>query len=337
MATVSVIVPNYNHGQFLRQRMETILAQTYRDFELILLDDASTDGSQEILREYISREVNPPRQAGSSPPKVRIEFNEVNSGSPYPQWGKGVRMSSGKYIWIAESDDYADERLLERLVGVLESDPRIAFAYCRSRVVEEDGRDADFADRYAPHDNPERWMVDYVADGREECATYFTYDNIVANTSSAVFRRSAWDAAGGVDETMRTSGDWKLWAAMALTGKVAYVSEPLNYYRKHGQTVRSQVSAARVICEELTVVRWIIDRVTPSKAALAKAGRVASPRWVPVVLSGRTPPELRREILKSARVLDPHPYRWALRPAVAAVGRKIWRHWRDLRSGFVRR
>src|SRR5215467_7397297 len=120
MPTVSAIVPNYNHAPYLRKRIESILAQTYQDFELILLDDCSTDNSREILASY-----------GNSS-KVRIEFNETNSGTPFKQWNKGVRLARGKYIWIAESDDYADDGFLERLASRLDAEPGAGFAYCRS-------------------------------------------------------------------------------------------------------------------------------------------------------------------------------------------------------------
>src|SRR5260370_20691240 len=96
MPTVSVIIPNYNHARYLRQRIESVLRQTYQDFEVILLDDCSTDDSRSILSSY----------AGDS--RVRMEFNEVNSGSTFKQWNKGVRLARVEYVWIAESDDYAD-------------------------------------------------------------------------------------------------------------------------------------------------------------------------------------------------------------------------------------
>lgn len=320
MRTVSVIVPNYNHAPYLRQRVDSILAQTFQDFELILLDDCSTDDSRSILSQYANNG------------RVRVEFNETNSGSPFRQWAKGVRKSEGKYIWIAESDDYADEHLLERLVAVLESDETLAFAYCRSWRVDESGNRVSFEDQGRPHDDPRRWEADYVADGREECLKYFTYDNIVSNASSAVLRRGAWDEAGGVDETMCTSGDWKLWAALAMTGKIAYLSEPLNYYRKHRQTVRSRASGARVINEELQAVRWIFEQVAPTRAALLKAGAVAAPRWVPVVMSAHVPMQMKMRVLKSALAIDPQPIRHSVGPAVSTVGRKFQRYWRDLRA-----
>src|ERR1700686_241166 len=101
---VSIIIPNYNHARYLRKRMDSVLGQTFQNFELILLDDCSTDESRSILLEY------------ATDPRVRIDFNEKNSGSTFRQWNKGVRLAHGEYVWIAESDDYADPHLLERLV-----------------------------------------------------------------------------------------------------------------------------------------------------------------------------------------------------------------------------
>src|SRR3984893_17231816 len=100
---VSVIIPNYNHAAYLRQRIDTVLRQTYQDFEVILMDDCSTDDSRTIISEY------------SSDPRIRIELNETNSGSTFRQWKKGIALARGEYIWIAESDDYSDERFLEQL------------------------------------------------------------------------------------------------------------------------------------------------------------------------------------------------------------------------------
>src|ERR1700751_6274658 len=122
--TVTIIVPNYNHARFLRKRIDSILNQTFQDFELILLDDCSTDESRSILSSY------------ASDPRVTIEFNEENSGSTFRQCNKGVRLARGKYVWIAESDDYADERLLERLVAILDAERQVVFVNCRSWRVD---------------------------------------------------------------------------------------------------------------------------------------------------------------------------------------------------------
>src|SRR5690348_715522 len=231
MPKVSVIVPNYNHARFLRQRMDSILTQTFQDFELILLDDASTDDSRSILSSY------------AADPRVRLDFNETNSGTPFKQWNKGVSLAHGKYVWIAESDDYADPRLLERLVSSLEAEPRTAYAYCRSwRVSKDDELDgyADYYLFYLQEFNSQRWTSDYRADGVDECRNYFFRANLVPNASAVLFRRAVFEQVGGADESLSLCGDWKLWAALALTGEVAYLAEPLNYFRFHDATMRSK-------------------------------------------------------------------------------------------------
>ena len=103
---VSIIIPNYNHAQFLERRIESVLNQTYKNFEIILLDDYSNDNSVDIIRRY-----------QQNPYVSHISLNTQNSGSPFLQWQKGVRMSSGELVWIAESDDFCENSLLETLVN----------------------------------------------------------------------------------------------------------------------------------------------------------------------------------------------------------------------------
>ena len=321
MPIVSVIVPNYNHARFLRQRVDTILAQTLQDFELILLDDCSTDESRSILTGY----------AGD--PRVRIEFNDVNSGSTFKQWNKGVRLARGKYVWMAESDDYADERLLERLVTVLENEPAAAFAYCRSWRVTKDNRVDGFGDWYLDLVDPERWKADFCVDGREQFQNYFARCCVVPNASAAIFRKAVYERVGCADESLRLCGDWKVWAAMAFVGKVAFVSEPLNYYRFHETSVlhRSRQGAVDVM-ESLHVIRWVLDQATLPRSALAKVYEAQADFWVPAVMSMHFPLHLKLAILRRVRAIDPHPIRRIMRPALRAIHRKFLRHWRSLRA-----
>src|SRR6266567_649594 len=124
---VSVIVPSYNHCRYLSERIDSILGQTFGDFEVIVLDDASTDGSPAVLADYYAK------------PRVRIVVNARNSGSAFPQWNRGIGMAKGDYIWIAESDDSADPRFLETLVPILDDDPTLGLVYCQSRLIDVGG------------------------------------------------------------------------------------------------------------------------------------------------------------------------------------------------------
>ena len=96
MPRVTVVTPNYNHARYLPERIDSILAQTFQDFELLILDNASTDDSREVIGSYARHQ------------NVRAIFNAENNGSPYKQWKLGLSQTKGEYIWFAESDDYAD-------------------------------------------------------------------------------------------------------------------------------------------------------------------------------------------------------------------------------------
>ena len=226
---------------------------------MILLDDCSTDDSRSILSEY------------ADDPRVRIEFNEVNSGSPFKQWNKGVGLARGEYVWIAESGDYADLKFLERLSAALRAEPTAASAYCRSWRTSPDDRANGFVDPwYVDKNELHRWTKDYCADGLQECRFEFIRWNIVPNASAAVFRKAVYQRVGGADEGFRLCGDWKLWAAMALTGKIVYLAEPLNYYRFHHASVRSVTSQTGTdLAESLHVRWWILDRGTRPETRIA--------------------------------------------------------------------
>ncbi|MGA2237024.1 MAG: glycosyltransferase [Terriglobales bacterium] len=322
MPKVSIVVPNYNHARFLRRRIESVLCQTYQDFELILLDDCSTDDSRSILSKY------------ADDPRIRMMFNEKNSGSTFKQWNKGVGMARGEYVWIAESDDYADERLLEKLVVRLDSEPSAVFSYCRSWRVSADGEISGFLDSYLTDLDTQRWTADFWADGREECQNYLVHRNTVPNASAVLFRREVYERVGGADESLVLGGDWKLWAAMALTGRIAYLGEPLNYNRFHDTSVRAESQRLGVYTAEyLEVTRWILQRVTPSEAARRKLCEDVSSLWAPAVLTRHIPLSRRWAILENARAIDRHVLRKLVRLALAALRMTLFRRYHLLRVG----
>ena len=320
MCKVSIIVPNYNHARYLPKRIGTILRQTYQDFELILLDDCSTDDSRLVLSRY------------ANDPRVRIEFNDVNSGSTFKQWNKGVQMANGEYVWIAESDDYADEKLLETLVRALDRDEHIVFAYCRSWQVDADSVVGGSGDRHLDILNGQLWAADFVMDGREHCRKYSLRSPVIGNASGAVFRRSAYENVGGADESLRLCGDWKLWAALALTGRVAYVNARLNYFRYHSSTVRSTTACdGRDVFEKLLVLRWILEQVGSDDVDVRHACEEAANHWVPAVMSFKMPIGAKRAIWRLVKAFDRHPMLRLGRPGTAAVRRKLAAQWRALR------
>jgi GT2 family glycosyltransferase len=324
MCKVSVIVPNYNHARYLPKRIESILAQSYQDFELILLDDCSTDESRAVLSRY------------ASDSRVQVAFNDVNSGSPFKQWNKGVRLARGEYIWIAESDDYADEKFLERLLPILTSDESIAYAYCRSRRVTDNDQLSGFEDSYLPYQGPHGWTTDYCTDGKQECQHYFLFINAVPNASAAILRKSAYEFVDGADESFVLCGDWKLWAGLALTGRVAYTGEALNYYRKHETTQRNRTGGQSVsVSESLRVVRWIIERMNLQEADCEAIYTAHAAGWVPELMSARVPLEVKAGIWRNVKAFDPHPTRRILSPAIDTVRKSFAHRCQSMRSALA--
>lgn len=219
MKKVSVILPNYNHARFLKERLDSILSQDYPDFEVIILDDASTDDSLTILK------------ACATHPRIKsIIQNAHNSGNTFLQWQRGLEQATGDYIWIAESDDVAVSSLLTRLVEALEQkDATVAF--CHSQWIDCEG---------TPIARPQdpQWKQDFSVAGATFVRRYMLGYSIICNASAAVFKREAAQTIDMAQVAQFTaSGDRLFWIQLALQGRVAYVAECLNQFRQHTDKV----------------------------------------------------------------------------------------------------
>jgi len=222
---VSIIVPNYNHAPFLKERLDSIFNQTYQDFEVILLDDCSTDNSVEVLKQYAKNQ------------RVsHFEVNPINSGSPFKQWKKGIELAKGEWIWIAESDDVADANFLKKLLDF--KDNTFDLVYCRSNRINEKG-DTVPGDYFWPDglDN-QKWKKDFEADGNNEITNSFLYRNVLPNASSCVFKSNVVPNFNQII-TYKYAGDWLFWVMLLQNNKMKFVADKLNYFRAHSLTSRS--------------------------------------------------------------------------------------------------
>jgi glycosyltransferase involved in cell wall biosynthesis len=188
--SISVIVPNYNHAPYLKRRIDSILAQTRHDFELLILDDCSPDNSRDIILSY------------SGDPRVRFSFNARNSGNTFSQWAKGLAETSGHYVWIAESDDFTEPDFLERLAGKLDEDRDVGLAFCETIVVDaQEQWFQPYFERWRGHPSRDYGFGladrEFVMDGREYIRSFMLPWNTIPNVSAVLFRRSAFDAIGG--------------------------------------------------------------------------------------------------------------------------------------------
>jgi glycosyltransferase involved in cell wall biosynthesis len=247
MPRVSVITPNYNHARFLPRRLDSILGQTYRDFEVIILDNASTDHSREVIESY----------AGN--PQVKAFFNAENNGSTFIQWNLGLSHASGEYIWFAEADDFAHASLLEQLVDRLDRFPNVGLAVCQSWAVDEESNELySWLDVLESQNRSSRWRTDYINSGPSECANYLFLHNTIPNASAVLLRRETLDRAGGVPLDLKLTGDWMTYVNMLSISDIAFVSEPLNYFRQHVNTVRGRLADKRIRNRETRRVQRVL-------------------------------------------------------------------------------
>ena len=215
---VSVIIPNYNHARYLDQRLQSVLGQTYPNFEVIILDDKSTDNSLEVIDKY-----------AEDPHISMIVENETNSGRAFLQWDKGISLARGEIIWIAESDDYCERNFLEEVVNAYCKHKGSTLAYTSLKVVDDDGNLLESDKTYRSH----------FLRGSSFVRRYLTLANFVRNASGAVFSKEAALNVPKDYQAYKGAGDYLFWVQIALQGRVAIVNKRLSYFRRHNGTVTS--------------------------------------------------------------------------------------------------
>ena len=243
---VSVIVPNYNHGQFLKERLDSVLNQSFRDFELIILDDCSTDNSGEVISGYSGR-----------PNVSSIILNKKNTGNPFKQWQLGLAHASGTWVWIAESDDFADLNFLETMLNAVEGKDQVGLAYCDSVIVDErNSNETTFAGLKNKRFGTDRWDKDYFSNGRDEIENYLLPGGTINNTSAVLFHRETLLRANPFDIDLRYIGDKYTFIKVLALSNVVYVSKSLNHYRNPFNTKHTG-RYVEYFYEQFRVFDWV--------------------------------------------------------------------------------
>src|SRR5215207_3192202 len=220
---VSAIIPNYNHARFLEQRIDSILAQTYKNVEILILDDCSTDGSRAVIERYCERH----------PDRIRAMFNDANSGNIFRQWRKGIENSTGELVWICESDDFCEPDFLNGLVKNFK-DSSVNIAFGRIQFSDEDGNMRKGLDRYRERAEPGIWDTPLTRPARRWFTGGFGINNVIANVGGCIFRRQSLPRpVWGETEKYSVLGDWSLYCHLAGGGQIAYEPSAVAYFRQH--------------------------------------------------------------------------------------------------------
>jgi O-antigen biosynthesis protein len=224
---ISVIIPSYNYARYLSQRIQSILNQTYPIYEIIFLDDASTDNSLKLAKEMLANRFN-----------VKIIANETNSGSVFKQWQKGIEAATGDYIWIAEADDFAKNNFLEELIMFFVNDPEVVLAYCQSTPIDSSGK--KLADSYlglATYLDDKKWLNRYIRSGSDEISDTLCVENTIYNVSAVLFKKPSDLTVFQKMIEYKVGGDWFFYLNLLKQGKIAFSPKLLNFHRRHQESV----------------------------------------------------------------------------------------------------
>ncbi|MBN1505083.1 MAG: glycosyltransferase family 2 protein [Candidatus Eisenbacteria bacterium] len=198
MPEVSVVIATYNRGALVERALDSVFCQTFGDYEVVVADDGSTDGTAERLAKLGSR--------------VRVLRLE-HQGRPSLARNRAVEKASGRYLAFLDSDDAWEPRKLERQVSLMRADPEVVLCYTDARFVDESRR---FLYLQSRRERPAHgWVLGELLER-----------NFVA-LSSAVAAAEAVRSVGGFEESLRMAEDWCLWLRLSMKGRVAFLNETL--------------------------------------------------------------------------------------------------------------
>lgn len=219
---LSIIIPCYNGERFLAQTIESILAQTEKDWELILVDDGSTDRTVRVAQSY-------------TPEDQRMHIVCQPNGGVASARNRGLQEadSGSGYLIFLDQDDVWEPEALETLLAALAASPQAVAAHARLRRIDEEGRDAP--DPY-PVYRRVGWFAGKAVEWPVDKPTTFevlALGNVIYTPGQILIRREVLEAAGAFDKAVEPADDWDLWLRLSSRGEICFVDKVILGWRQH--------------------------------------------------------------------------------------------------------
>jgi glycosyltransferase involved in cell wall biosynthesis len=209
MEKVSICMPTYNGEKYIKQTIDSILNQSFKDYEVIFVDDGSTDDTCKIIESYNNK-------------KFRL-IKEKNSGSMVKNWNRCFKYAKGEYIIFVFQDDLIAKDCLEKKVKLLDENPDVVFCYSASSIINDEGNKI-ITRRY--------FNKDTIIDGKDLISRSFNRgENIFGEPSNILFRKEICDKAGAFCDRLNYTPDLEYYLKIVKYGKVAYINEDLTNFR----------------------------------------------------------------------------------------------------------
>lgn len=236
--TVSFVVPCYRYAHLLRECIDSILCQTYGNFEVLIMDDCSPDNTAEVAQSFQDL-------------RVKYFRNELNLGHGR-NFNKGISLARGKYVWVISADDYLRRSyILQRYVDLLESNPNVGYTFCPGASV-KNGLETDTL-CYSVYGNRDQIIKGHVL------LKKLLQDNMIL-AASAMVRRECYEKISFYPSGIQWGEDWYLWCVFALHFDVGYFAEAMVCYREHDLSLTRRLTQRNPgICGANDLARpWMI-------------------------------------------------------------------------------
>jgi len=248
---ISIIVASYNHAEYLKMRLDTLINQTYKNREIIVMDDCSADSSPDVLRKY--EDVH----------GIQLIFLKKNMGYTYV-CNYGVNISRGEYIMFAECDDFNDPLHLETLYENIKKSDEIGVVYSRSNIVDKTGKiiGDDFCGSFMSF---KKYCSKNVLIPRKKMQRFLITSCVIPNMSAALFRKKYFNAVHGLSESFKFCADWDFWCRMAQVCDFYYVISTLNNFRRHETTVKEVFGLKSQFSEIFELLQNALSKINLTK------------------------------------------------------------------------
>jgi glycosyltransferase involved in cell wall biosynthesis len=273
---VSICIPTYNRKDYLRETIDSVFAQTYKDYEVVVVDDGSTDGTADMLKNLDL--------------PIRY-YRQENSGDAVAR-NKLIKLADGKYITFIDSDDLLIHDAVERMINVMEAEGGETIVYGPYIRIDENGQ------VYGRYKN--RQYSGYI--------TKYLFQNIFVYSCGSMFSKKVLETAGGFDKSLPTCSDYDLWLRLSLKYRFIALAEPTFKRRRHTKNLSAISSENRMI--ELKVLERFYyerggDSVVPKRIAMRRLSREEYRVAVAAIKEGKL--QVAREYLKKSFRHRPNP------------------------------
>lgn len=250
MRKVSIIIPCYNQGQYVAEAIESALAQTYKNIEIIVVNDASTDNSADVINEY-----------AKSNKKILFFNEEVNKGVIFAR-NLAISAATGDYILPLDADDIIAKEYVEKAVKILDEKPEVKIVYCRSMLFGNKQKEFKLDD----------FSLDTII-----------FHNCIPNTG--MYRRCDFIAAGGYKKYMNNGWeDWDLWLSIIEKAEdkdncVERINEILFFYRQYEKNTRSNFGEKERFILRTNLIKNHLELFTTNSAFLKRVFEISPKKF----------------------------------------------------------